>query len=116
MVEIKMQVSDSLARRLRPMHTWLPTVLELSLIGFKTPAVQTTSELIDFLAQGPSPQEVLAYHVSERAQARLRRLLAMNEAGATSAEEQAELKEIEKIEHIVILLKAEAQAHLSKGS
>ncbi len=116
MVEITMQVSDSLAQRLQPMHTWLPTVLELSLIGFKTSAVQTASELIDFLGQGPSPQEVLAYHVSERAQARLRRLLAMNEAGATSAEEQAELEEIEKIEHIVILLKAEAQTHLSPGN
>ena len=42
MVEIRMQVPDSLAQRLQPMHDWLPTVLELSLIGFKTPAATPT--------------------------------------------------------------------------
>ena len=53
MVEIRMQVPDNLAQRLQPMYDWLPTVLELSLIGFKTLAVQTTSEIIEFLAKGP---------------------------------------------------------------
>ena len=59
MVEIRMQVPDNLTQRLQPMHDWLPTVLELSLIGFKTPAVQTASEIIEFLAKGPSPNEVV---------------------------------------------------------
>ncbi|MBN1991371.1 MAG: hypothetical protein JW953_01610 [Anaerolineae bacterium] len=106
MVNITMQVTDELAQRLKSIHTWLPTVLELSLIGFKTSAVQTASEIIAFLSNGPSPTEVIAYTVSERAQQRLNRLLALNEAGLLSAEEQAELDEIEQIEHIMILLKA----------
>ncbi len=114
MVEIKMQVTDSLAQRLQPMYDWLPFVLELSLVGFKTPAVQTASEIIDFLATGPSPREVMAYTVSDRAQERLRRLLAINEAGLASVEEQAELDEIEQIEHVVILLKAQAQEKIAK--
>jgi len=114
MVEIKMQITDSLAQRLQPMSAWLPTVLELSLVRFKTPAVQTASEIIDFLATGPSPDEVMAYHVSDRAQERLRRLLAINEAGLASAAEQAELDEIEQIEHIVVLLKAQSQEKLVK--
>jgi hypothetical protein len=84
-------------------HQWLPTVLELSLTGFKTPAVQTASEIIEFLAKGPSPNEVMAYHVSDKAQERLRRLLAINEAGLTSKEEQSELDEIEQIEHVINL-------------
>jgi predicted amidohydrolase len=112
MVEIVMQVPDNLAQRLQPLSHWLPTVLELSLVGFKTPAVQTASEIIDFLATGPSPAEVLAYHVSDKAQERLRRLLAINSAGLTTADEQAELDEIQQIEHIVILLKAQAQEQL----
>ena len=114
MVEIKLQITDSLAQRLQPISDWLPTVLELSLVRFKTPAVQTASEIIDFLATGPSPDEVMAYHVSDRAQERLRRLLAINEAGLASAAEQAELDEIEQIEHIVVLLKAQSQEKLVK--
>jgi len=106
MVNITMQVTDELAQRLKSIRTWLPTVLELTLIGFKTPAVQTASEIIAFLSNGPSPTEVIAYTVSERAQQRLNRLLALNEVGLLSTEEQAELDEIEQIEHVMILLKA----------
>lgn len=115
MIEIKMQVSDNLAQRLQPLHDWLPTVLELSLVGFKTAAVKTASEIIEFLATGPSPGEVLTHHVSDRAQERLRRLLALNRTGLASEEEQAELDEIGRIEHIVILLKAQAQEKLNQA-
>jgi len=79
----------------------------------KTPAVQTVSEIIDFLSTGPSPSEVATYTVSERAQQRLRRLLALNEAGMLSSEEQAELDEIGQIEHIMTLLKAQARKRLA---
>lgn len=112
MSEVTMQVPDRLAERLRPMYPWLLTVLELSMIGFKTRAVQTASEIIAFLSTGPSPDKVVAYTVSERAQQRLRRLLALNEAGLLSLEEQAELDEIEQIEHIMTMLKAQAQKQL----
>ena len=114
MVEIRMQVNEKLARRLQPLHDWLPTILELSLVGFKTPAVQTATEIMDFLSTSPAPVEVMNYHVTERAQERLRRLLAMNDAGAASTDEQAELDEISQIEHIVIMLKAQAQESIAK--
>ena len=114
MVEMTMTVPDRLADRLRPMRTWLPTVLELSLQGFKTPAAQTTSEIIDFLSAGPTPQQVASFMVSPRAQERLRRLLALNEAGLLSAEEQMELDELEKIEHIMVLLKADVRKNMSE--
>jgi flagellin-specific chaperone FliS len=114
MVEITMQITDRLAQRLQPLYDWLPTILELSLVGFKTPAVQTVSEIIEFLATSPSPNEVLDYHVSERAQTRLQRLLAINAAGLASAEEQAELDEIGQIEHIIIMLKAQAQEKITR--
>lgn len=112
MVEMTMTVPDRLADRLRPMRIWLPTVLELSLQGFKTPATQTASEIIDFLSAGPTPQQVASFMVSPRAQERLRRLLALNEAGLLSEEEQMELDELEKIEHIMVLLKAEVRKNM----
>ena len=115
MVEIKMQVPDKLAKRLQSMSQWLPAVLELGLSGFKSPAVQTVSEIIAFLSTGPSAAKVVTYSVSPRAQERLRRLLALNKAGMLNPEEQLELDEIEQIEHIIILLKAQANEKSSKG-
>jgi len=107
MVQMTMQVSEELAERLRPIGSWLPTVLELSLVGFKTVAAATATEVVQFLSQDPTPQEVLAYHVSKRAQARLQRLLALNAAGMSGEDEQLELDELQRIEHILIMLKAQ---------
>ena len=109
MFEVTVQIPDRLADQVRPASPWLSTVLELSLIGFETPAVQTASEIIAFLSTGPSSHHVAAYTVSERAQRRLRRLLALNEAGLLSPAEQAELDEIEQIEHVMTMLKAQIQ-------
>ncbi len=112
MVQMTMQVSEELAQRLRPLGTWLPTVLELSLVGCRTVAAATATEVIEFLSRNPTPQEVLAYHVSERAQIRLQRLLALNAAGMLGEEEQLELDEVQRIEHLLILLKAQIATQL----
>jgi hypothetical protein len=116
MTEIVMHVPDQLAQRLRPMSLWLPALLELGLAGFKTPTAQTAAELVAFLSTGPQPVDVLHYQVSERAQERLRRLLALNAGGALSVDEQAELDEIEQLEHFMIMLKAQAQEHIMRGA
>jgi hypothetical protein len=107
MTELTIQVPERLAQQLRPLSPWLTTVLELSLVKFRTPAVQTASEIIDFLSTGPSPAQVAEYTVTQRAYDRMCRLLALNEAGMLSEQEQAELNELEQIEHIMVLLKAE---------
>jgi hypothetical protein len=107
MMQLTMQVSDELAARVKPIRDWLPIVLELSLIGFKTQATETATEIVEFLSTQPLPQAVLGYHVSERAQTRLQRLLTLNEAGMLSENEQRELDEMQRIEHIMILLKTQ---------
>jgi hypothetical protein len=111
MVQMTLEVPEELADRIRPLVVWLPTVLELSLEGFQTLAAATASEVVRFLSTEPTPQEILDYHVSEQAQARLQRLLALNEAGLLGEVEQQELDELQRIEHIVILLKTQAAAH-----
>ncbi|MEM7535522.1 MAG: hypothetical protein AAF639_25325 [Chloroflexota bacterium] len=68
----------------------------------------TITEIIEFLSTSPSLQDILNYHVSERAQTRMQRLLALNEAGLLGQPGQLELDEIEKIEHIMIMLKVQA--------
>ena len=107
MVQMTLTISDELAERLQPLGAWLPTVLELTLVGCKTVAAATATEVLEFLAQGPTPEEVLAYHASERAQQRLQRLLALNTAGLLGEDEQQELDELQQIEHILIMLTAQ---------
>jgi hypothetical protein len=113
---LTLEVPDRLAERLRPLSPWLPTIIELSLVGFRTRAVQTASEIINFLSAGPTPEEVASAAVSDKAQQRLRRLLALNEAGLLSEEEQAELDEIEQIEHIMLMLKVDVQKKLAEAA
>ena len=55
MVHMTLNISDRLAERLQPLGAWLPTVLELTLVGCKTVAAATATEVLEFLAQGPTP-------------------------------------------------------------
>lgn len=107
MVQMTVRLPAEIAERIQPLGFWLPVILELSFVGFKTLATATATEVIEFLSSAPKPQDVLTFHVSERAQARLQRLLALNEAGLLGEDEQRELDELEQIEHIMVMLKAQ---------
>ena len=83
--------------------------LELSLIRFKTLATMAASEIVDFLLQNPSADEVLNFHLSDEAQNRLQRLLALVGEGLLSEAEEKELDELEQLEHVLVMLKAEIE-------
>lgn len=110
MIEMTFLVSDELAERIQPLGPWLPTVIELGLLGLRTRATAAASEVVDFLSTNPSPQEVLNYHISEEAQIHLRRLLALNSEGLLSEDEQRELDELAQLEHVLVMLKARIKA------
>lgn len=107
MVEVTIQLPEQLAGRVVPLRQWMPTVLELSLVSLRTPAREVSAEIIDFLLANPSPDEVMNYHVSERAQLRLQRLLTLNAAGLLGEAEERELDELQRLEHIIIMLKTQ---------
>ena len=110
MVQVTMQLPDQIAAELLPAQRWLPLVLEVSLARLTTPAVATANEIIDFLLGNPTPAEMLGYHVSDRAQARVQRLLALAAAGLLDDAEQQELDELQRIEHVLIMGKAQIAA------
>lgn len=116
MVQITMQVPEELANKIQPIQSWLPAIIQISLVGCKTLATATATEVIQFLSTNPTPQQVLDYHVSERAQARLRRLLVLNAAGILGKAGQRELDELEQIEHTMIMLKAQLAKQLQKAA
>lgn len=106
MIDMTLTVPDELAERLESIGPWLPTVIELGLLGFRTRAAAAVTEVVGFLATNPSPNEVLKFHLSDEAQMRLRGLLALNSEGLLSEEERRELDELAQLEHVIIMMKA----------
>lgn len=107
MVQMTVQLSDEVAERCKSVGPWLSTIIELSLAGFGAPAAATASEVTDFLLNNPSSEEVMDFHISESAQLRLRRLLALGEIGTLSDLEKAELDELQRLEHVIVKLKSQ---------
>lgn len=70
-------------------------------------------EVLGFLLSSPTPQQIIAFHASDTAQARLRYLLDANRNGTLTDDERAELEEASQINHFVTLLKAKAHQTLA---
>ncbi len=116
MVEITMQISESLAREIQSYGDWSSTIVELRLADFQFPSVRGVSaELIDFLSHNPSPKEISDYFISDKHQKRLGDLLEWNREGEAMEKHQKELDEWEKFEHISILMKTKARKLLKEG-
>lgn len=66
-------------------------------------------EVLDFLATGPSPQQILAFRPSAESQGRLGGLLAKNRQMRLSEDEEEELDDFEQAELLMQLAKARAR-------
>lgn len=82
----------------------------------RIPNLTFVEEIIEFLGQGPQPEEIVAFHVSEKSQERVRALLDKNRAGNLTPEEEAEMDAMESLNHLFALIKARAWQHLSAAS
>jgi hypothetical protein len=63
-------------------------------------------DVADFLAACPSPEELLSYRPSRRAQERFNALLEKSKQGSLSAEEEWELNQFEHLEVLMQAVKA----------
>jgi len=119
MVTITLQVPDELAQRLNAERERLPEILEraLELLLADTsapplpivPPAAAFSEMIEFLSSHPSPEQILSFKLSPRAQARLVELLEKNREAGLTETERAELDWYEYVHHIMARLKAQAR-------
>lgn len=71
--------------------------------------VKAYEEVIDFIATGTTPQNVIDFHPSEEAQERVTDLLSREKEGALSLEEKSELDHYLQLEHLMRLAKARAR-------
>jgi hypothetical protein len=72
-------------------------------------------EVINFIASGSKPNDVVAFRPSEAARDRVRELIEREKTGELSPEEKSELDHYMQLEHIMRLAKARAQQLLSHG-
>ncbi len=119
--QLTIQIPDELAGRLEPLQSRLPELLWLLLdIDGEQPKEQPKlntqtveipevyQEVLDFLIKRPTPEEIITFKVSARAQIHLQELLEKNRTGSLSQMELAQLDVYEQLEHLMILLKARA--------
>jgi len=71
-------------------------------------------ELVDFIASGPTSQEVAEFHPSREAQDRVVELLEREKESKLTSEEATELNEFLELEHILRMAKARARLILAK--
>ena len=68
----------------------------------------TDTNLLDYLIEKATPEDILAYTASEAEIQRAKQLLLKNSAGTLTAEEQAELEQMAEVDRFVSILKARA--------
>ncbi len=104
---ITLDVPDELADQLAPLQDRLPEMLAL---GLRQPAVpaQIYRAILTFLAGAPTTEQIAAFAPPIEVRQRLAILLDRERAGALTPAERAEIDELERIEHFVVMLKAGA--------
>jgi DNA-directed RNA polymerase sigma subunit (sigma70/sigma32) len=110
-MQIQIEVSDELAQRLNPLQDQLPQILELGLREWSVDPQSGFSgltEVLEFLANLPSPQEILALKPSETLQQQIADLLEKNRTIGLTPEEERIWQQYEYIEHLVRIAKARA--------
>ncbi len=74
--------------------------------------VKVYEEMIDFIAAGTTPQNVVNFRPSESAQARVEDLLSREKDGKLNLSEKSELDHYLQLEHLMRLAKARARDFL----
>jgi len=113
-MQVTFEIPDQLARRLEEELRELPEIIASGL-RFKDlcGASRLTEEVLDFLAKGPSSEEIMGFRPSDALIERSRELLDKNRSNSLTPEEAAELDEMGLMDTLVTLLKS--KAHLRMG-
>lgn len=111
MSTITLDLPDDLAEQLRSLADRLPRILELGLqrLDASSPGeFAGASDVLEFLAGLPAPEEILALRPSPALETRVKELLEKSRADRLSSAEEDEWRRYEYVEHLVRLAKAKA--------
>jgi hypothetical protein len=105
MSTITIEVPEEIAELASKAGNRLPEILAL---GLKQPPLSAHiyRYILDFLASQPTVEQIAAFAPTPEMTNRLRTLLARKSAGEITPAEETELDEYERIEHLMIMIKA----------
>lgn len=112
MVQLTIEVSESLANQLVPVQNQLVEIIELGLQRIQKNQHPLQQEVITFLASGPTPQDILQFHPSTQTINQLNDLLAKNKMGELSTTEKDELDLYQQLDYLFTLIKAQARQNV----
>jgi hypothetical protein len=72
-------------------------------------------EIIDFIAEGTTPDSIIAFRPSEAAKQHVADLIRREKTTGLTADETSELNHYMELEHLMRLAKARARKHIAKG-
>jgi hypothetical protein len=90
----------------------LPEILRLGLSAGKLPA-DVYHYVLNFLISNPTSTQIIEFRPTLSMQTRLKDLLSKSKAGQLSLNEQQELNEYERIEHLIVMLKTGSLRYLT---
>ncbi len=110
-MQITLDIPDNIAQQLQSLQGDLPQILALGMRQLNanpSTGFSGLTEILEFLAQLPSPQQILDLHLSPTVQAEVETLLEKNRTQGLNDQEQRLWQQYEFIEHLVRLAKAQA--------
>lgn len=110
-MQISVEIPDDLAVRLSSLQDQLPQILELGLREWNADAQSGfagLAQVLEFLANLPSPEEILALKPSQSLQQQIEALLEKNKTVGLTTEEERLWQQYEYVEHLVRVAKAKA--------
>jgi len=81
-----------------------------------TPIFSLYDKFLDYLVEKATPQEILAFQLSEADQEQARLLVERNNAGTLTPEDMAQIQQMLQFERMVSVLKAKALRVLNTNS
>ena len=112
MTTVTIEVPDELSELIAQAGDRLPELLARSLREPTLPA-HVYRYVLDFLASGPTSEQVAAFGPTPEMTGRLRALLERESSGKITPAEKAELDEYERLEHLMLMIKAGNLRHLT---
>ncbi len=112
MSHLEIDVPDDLALRLESVKDRLVEILESGYQVVVDDQIKIQEEVVNFLAGGPTPEEIVAFRPSPSSMEKVSVLLDKNRQGILSPQEEAELDQVEALDHLMIRVKARARALL----
>jgi hypothetical protein len=112
MTTVTIEVPDELSELIAQAGDRLPELLARSLKE-PTLSAHVYRYVLNFLAGGPTPEQVAAFGPTPEMAGRLRAPLERESRGEITPAERAELDEYERLEHLMVMIKAGNLRHLT---